>query len=151
MIASGLRANAHLKLGELDAAAKALEHRRALSVDRYAATAIDEHLRGLGLVEARLADVARDRHDVAGANHWLGFALDRADTWQKRTGVPVHSDQLDLLRFAAELRLDRQFQLSFDLPHRLDAAVAKLASERDPAFRVQQRWLEIYAALLAPR
>jgi hypothetical protein len=151
MIAAGLRANAHLKLGELDAAAAALEHRRQLAVDRFAAASIDEHLRGLGLVEARLADLSRDRHDVAAANRWLGFALDRADSWQKRTGVPVHSDQLDLLRFAAELRLDRQLQLTLDLPHRLDAAVATLATERDPAYRVQQRWLEIYAALLAPR
>jgi cellulose synthase operon protein C len=149
MIAAGLRANAHYKLGELDDAAAALERRRALALERYAATRIDEHLRGLGLVEARLADVARDRHDVAGANRWLGLALDRADTWQRRTGVPLHADQLDLLRFAAQLRLDRQLTLALDLPRRLDAAVGKLAAEHDPAFRVEQRWLEIDAALLA--
>ena len=149
MIAAGLRANADLALGELDAASAALERRRALAIDRFAKSGIDEHLRGLGLVEARLADVARDRRDVAGANRWLGFALDRADTWQHRTGVPVNGDQLDLLRFAAELRLDRQLTLTLDLPRRLDGTVAKLASEHDPALRVQQRWLEIYAALVA--
>ncbi|HWE26830.1 MAG TPA: hypothetical protein VHB97_02460, partial [Polyangia bacterium] len=147
---AGLRANAHLALGELAAAAAALERRRALAVDRLAATGIDEHLRGLGLVEARLADVARDRRDDAAANRWLGLALDRADTWQRRTGVPLHGDQLDLLRFAAELRLDGQLDLAIDLPRRLDAAVDKLAVEHDPAFRAQQRWLEIYGALLAP-
>ena len=150
MIAAGLRANAHLALGELDAASAALERRRALAVDRLAKSGIDEHLRGLGLVEARLADLARDRHDDAGANRWLGLALDHADALQKRTGVPLHADSLDLLRFAAELRLDRKLTLTLDLPRRLDAAVAKLAAERDPTFRVQQRWLEIYAALLAP-
>ncbi|HEX8953547.1 MAG TPA: hypothetical protein VF945_16940, partial [Polyangia bacterium] len=151
MIAAGLRANAHLTLGELDRAQAALERRRTLAVERLAATGIDEHLRGLGLVEARLADVARDRRDFAAANRWLGLALAHADAYQKKTGVPLHADQLDLLRFAAELRLDGNLQLGIDLPRRLDDAVARLAAEHDPAFRDQQRWLEIHAALLAPR
>ncbi|MGZ3408648.1 MAG: hypothetical protein ACXVAN_19490, partial [Polyangia bacterium] len=67
LIASGLRANAHLRLGELDAAEAALEHRRALAAERLAATGLDEHLRALALTEARLADVARDRRDPAAA------------------------------------------------------------------------------------
>ncbi|MCA1664767.1 MAG: hypothetical protein LC659_10935 [Myxococcales bacterium] len=71
MIAAGLRANAHLALGDLDAAAAALERRRAVAIDRFVASRIDEHLRGLALVEACLADLARDRHDVAGANRCL--------------------------------------------------------------------------------
>ncbi len=150
LMASGLRANAHLRLGELDRAQTALERRRGLAADRLAATKLDEHLRGLGLVEARLADVAHDRKDAAAANRWLGLALADADAWQKHTGVPLHSDALDLLRFAAELRLDGQLTLTLDLPARLDAAVAKLAVEHDPVFRTQQRWLEVDAALLAP-
>ena len=150
LMAAGLRANAHLRLGELDRAQAALERRRALAADRYAATKLDEHLRGLALVEARLADVAHDRQDAAAANHWLGLALDDADAWQRHTGVPLHTDSLDLLRFAAALRLDRQLTLTIDLPARLEATVAKLAAEHDPAFRTQQRWLEVDAALLAP-
>ncbi|HEY2749376.1 MAG TPA: hypothetical protein VGL86_32380 [Polyangia bacterium] len=150
LMATGLRANAHLRLGELDRAQAALERRRALAAGRLGATKLDEHLRGLGLVEARLADVAHDRKDVAAANRWLGLALADADRWQQHTGVPLHADALDLLRFAAELRLDGQLTLALDLPARLDAAVAKLAAEHDPKFRVAQRWLEVDAALLAP-
>ena len=143
-----------MRLGELDAAAVALERRRTLALQRLGATALDEHLRALGLVEARLADIARDRRDAAGASRWLGLAIDHADAYQRRTGVPLHVDRLDLLRLGAELRLDRQLDLKLDakldLPHRLATAVDNLATARDPAFRVQQRWIEIYAAALAP-
>ena len=75
LIATGLRANAHLRLGELDAAQAALERRRTLVAERLAATGLDEHLRALGLVEARLASVARERHDAAGATRWLRLAF----------------------------------------------------------------------------
>ena len=150
LMASGLRANAELRLGKLDAAVVTLERRRALAAERYAATAVDEHLRGLALVEARLADVARERHDLAAANHWLGLAYADARAWRKKTGVPLHNDNLDLLRLAADMRLDGQLQIFADLPRRLDHAVGRLAREHDPAFRIQQRWLEVDAALLAP-
>ena len=66
LIAAGLRANAAPAARRARRRAGALERRRALAVERLAATGLDEHLRGLALVEARLADVARDRHDVAG-------------------------------------------------------------------------------------
>lgn len=151
LIASGLRANAHLRLGELAAASSALQRRRTLAAERFAVTGLDEHLRALTLVEARLADVARDRGDVAGSGHWLGLALDHADAYVKKTGVPLHADQLDVLRLAAELRLDRGLELQIDLPRRLADAYDKLLAERDPAFRNQQRWLEIYLAVLAHR
>jgi hypothetical protein len=147
MIAAGLRANAHLRLGELDAAQAALERRRALAAERLAATGLDEHLRGLALVEARLVDVARDRHDPAAATRWLGAALDHIEEYQRKTGVPLLTDRFVLLRFGAELRLDQQLQQPLDLPRRLAATVDKLNAERDPAFRDDLRWLEIYRSL----
>jgi hypothetical protein len=150
LIAAGLRANAHLRLGELDAAAAALERRRALAAERLAQTGLDEHVRALALVEARLADLARDRHDAAGATRWVGLALDHVDDYQRKTGVPQLTDRFVLLRIGAELRLDRQLVRELDLPRRLAATVDKLNAERDPAFRDDLRWLEIYAAMLAP-
>ena len=151
LIAAGLRANADLRLGELDAAAQALERRRALAVERLEATGLDEHLRSLGLVEARLVDVERDRHDWVAANRWLGLALDHADAYQRRTGVQLRTDQLDLLRLASELRLDHRLTLKLDLPHRLAVTVDRLLAEHDPDLRTDLRWIEIYAAALAPR
>jgi hypothetical protein len=151
IIAAGLRANAHLRLGELGAASSALQRRRALAAERFAASGLDEHLRALTLVEARLADLERDRGNSAGAAHWLDLALDHADAYASKTGIPLHVDQLDLLRLAAELRLDKGLELKIDVPRRLSDAYDKLLAERDPSFRNQQRWLEIYLAVLAGR
>jgi len=151
LIAAGLRANAHLKLGELAAAQATLERRRALAVERLKSTGLDAHLRGLGLVEARLADVARDRHDVAAANRWLRLALDDTRAYRHKLGLPLLADQLDLIRFAAELRLDGQLQLPLKLGRALNRSVDKMAAAHDAAFRVDQRWFEVYGALLAPR
>ena len=115
LMANGLRANAHLRLGELANAQAALERRRGYAAERYAASGVAEHLRGLALVEARLADVAHERKDIAATNHWLDLALADARAWQKKSGTALHADNLDLLRFAADLRLDGQLQLAFDL------------------------------------
>jgi hypothetical protein len=153
LIASGLRANAHLALGELAAASQALAARRELAAARLKHSGLDDHLRALTLVEARLADVARDRGDNPEAVRWLKLALGHADEYVKKTGVPLHGDQLDLLRFAAELRLDSQLKqeglkLQLNLPRRLRDAHDRLVKERDPSYREQQRWLEIYNCLL---
>jgi hypothetical protein len=156
LIAAGLRANAHLRLGQLAAAERALAVRRTLAADRWKQSNLDEHLRALTLVEARLADVALDRRDGTEAVRWLKLALGHADDYVKKTGVPVHGDQLDLLRFAAELRLDpglRQqgLKLQLNLGRRLRDAHDKLVKERDPAYREQQRWFEIYTALFGTK
>jgi hypothetical protein len=156
LIASGLRANGHLKLGQLEQAGRALEQRRALLAARFDESKLDEHLRALTLVEARLADVAHDRGDGAAAVKWLKLALGHADDYVKKTGVPLHGDQLDLLRFAAELRLDpalraQGVKLQLKLGERLRTAHDKLVRERDPSFREQQRWFEIYTALFATK
>ncbi|HEX2571023.1 MAG TPA: hypothetical protein VH877_15795, partial [Polyangia bacterium] len=69
----------------------------------------------------------------------------------RRTGVQLHADQLDLLRFAAELSLSTGERLKLKLPHRLREAHDKMAKEQDPSFRGQQRWFEIYLTLFGTR
>ena len=148
LIASGLRANAHLALGELDPAARALEIRAQLAEARLAKSGLDEHLRALALVEARLGDVARDRKKPDEAARWLSAALDHADQYLQKTGVPLTADQLDVLRLGAELALATGQKLKQELPARVKQAFDKLVSERDPAFRAHERWFEVYLALL---
>ena len=65
--------------------------------------------------------------------------------------MPLHADQLDLLRFAAELYLSTGTKLQLKLPRRMRDAQDKLVASDDPALRVQQRWLEIYLALLGAK
>jgi len=55
------------------------------------------------------------------------------------------------LRFAAELYLSTGQRLQIKLPKRLREAQDKLVAADDPAFKSQQRWLEIYLALLGAK
>ena len=106
----------------------------------------------LGLVEARLADVARDRHDVAGANRWLGLALDRRRRLPAQDRRAAARRQLDLLRLAADLRLDGQLtQLAARICR--TASTSPSATWPPRATRLPRRTsagLEIDAAALAP-
>ena len=150
LITAGLRANAHRRLGELDAAQAALETRRALALERLAQSDIDDHLRAVALVEARLADNARDRHDAAGAARYLGQAPTHAYKLRKRTGAPVERAQLDVLWLAAELRAQTHVDLPFNLPRRLRHAYDRMVKQNDAAWRGYQRWFELYLTLLSP-
>jgi hypothetical protein len=147
LIAAGLRANASRALGRLDDAQRALEIRRALFVGRLADRDRDEDVQALTLVEARLADVAAERRDLDGAGAWLGHGLGHADALVARTHAPVDPGQLDVLLFAAQLRTLAHARIPFDLAARLAEANARLARQRDPAFRTYQRWFEIYETL----
>jgi Tol biopolymer transport system component len=147
LIAAGLRANAQLLLGNSDAAAVALATRQSLAQERFAKSDSDEHLRQLALVEARLASLAKKSHRRDEALRWLEAALGHADDYVRRTGVKLHADQLDLLRLAAELSLEGTNSPRVILPQRLRQALDQLVSERDPAFRAQQRWLETLSAM----
>jgi hypothetical protein len=150
LIAAGLRGKAHRRLGDLAGAERALEARQALVKQRLDRTGVDEHLRALALVEAQLADVARERGDAKRAADWIKKALAHSDEFVKRTGVPLDADQLDLLWLATELRLATGQKLGFNLKKRLREAHDKLIALKDPALRSHQRWLEIYLAILGP-
>lgn len=149
LIASGLRANAHQKLGQLDDAARALSIRRDLSMEQLARTARDEHLREVTLVEARLAENAAERNDLPGAARWIGKALEHSDSLLARTHSSIDPAQLTLLWLAGELGARAQVPIPFDLSTRLSQAHAKIGERRDAVWRSCQRWFEIHLALIA--
>ena len=148
LIAAGLRAKATRAVGDLAATQRALDARRVELQLRYERTKLDEQLRALALVESQLADVARERGDVPGAVEWTRRALEHADAFARRTNIPLDTNQLDLLWFAAELRVATDTPLKLRLGRRMREAYGIMARERDPAWRNQQRWFEIYLGLL---
>nr|WP_227027776.1 hypothetical protein [Corallococcus soli] len=147
IIASGLRANAETRLGRLDAAARALEQRRALFLEQFDDTDRDEDIRAATLAELRLAENAVDRQDPALAARWLGKALEHADALMERTHAPVDAGQLDVLWFAAQLHAEGKARLPFNVPQRLDKARRALLQQRDPIWRDYLSWFDIYLAL----
>ncbi|HYO69250.1 MAG TPA: hypothetical protein VEU33_24545, partial [Archangium sp.] len=149
LIATGLRANAETRLGNLDAAAHALEQRRALFLEQFAESDRDEDIRAVTLAEMRLAENSVDRRDTARAARWLGKALEHADTLVKRTHAPVDAGQLDVLWFAAQLHSEGNTRVPFDVTRRLGQAQRTLIDQRDPSWRAYLAWFEIYLALSA--
>ncbi|MCP3166409.1 hypothetical protein [Myxococcus qinghaiensis] len=149
IIASGLRANAESRLGNLDAAARALELRRELFLEQFAQLDRDEDVRAVTLAEMRLAENAVDRQDPALAARWLGKALEHADTLVARTHAPVDAGQLDVLWFAAQLHSNGSTRMPFDVPERLGKARRSLIDQRDASWRAYLAWFEIYTALNA--
>jgi tetratricopeptide (TPR) repeat protein len=149
LIASGLRANAAQKLGELAAAGRALSARRDLFLDQFERSDRDEDLRAVALVEARLADNAGERKDLPAAGRWIGQALDHADLLVARTKATLDPDQLAVLLLAGELGTRAHTPIPFDLSKRLRQACAKIGERHDAAWRGYERWFEIYLTLIA--
>ncbi|MBZ4371510.1 hypothetical protein [Corallococcus sp. AS-1-6] len=147
IIAAGLRANAETRLGRMDAAARALEQRRALFLEQFDELERDEDLRAVTLAELRLAENAVDRRDPARAARWLGKALEHADSMMARTHAPVDAGQLDVLWFAAQLQSEDGTRMPFDVPQRMEQARRTLLEQRDPAWRAYLAWFNIYRAL----
>ncbi|MHA7629222.1 hypothetical protein [Corallococcus sp. M7] len=147
IIAAGLRANAETRLGRMDAAARALEQRRALFLEQFDELDRDEDIRAVTLAELRLAENAVDRRDPAQAAQWLGKALEHADSLMARTHAPVDAGQLDVLWFAAQLQSEDKTRMPFDVPQRMEQARRKLIEQRDPAWRAYLAWFNIYLAL----
>ncbi|WP_223644106.1 hypothetical protein [Corallococcus sp. EGB] len=147
LIASGLRANAETRLGHMDAAARALEQRRALFLEQFDELDRDEDIRAVTLAELRLAENAVDRRSPAQAAQWLGKALEHADSLMARTHAPVDAGQLDVLWFAAQLQSEDTTRMPFDVPQRMSQARRALIEQRDPAWRSYLAWFNIYLAL----
>lgn len=147
IIASGLRANAETRLGRMDAAARALEQRRALFLEQFDELDRDEDIRAVTLAELRLAENAVDRREPAQAAKWLGKALEHADSLMARTHAPVDAGQLDVLWFAAQLQSEDKTRMPFDVPQRMRQARRTLIEQRDPAWRSYLAWFNIYLAL----
>ncbi|MFO6418983.1 hypothetical protein ACLBKS_02130 [Hylemonella sp. W303a] len=160
IVAAGLRAQAHARMGQRDEAALALEERRDLFVAQFRETDRDEDLRALMLTELQLAENAVDRGDAPKVASWLGQALRRADALARRAGVAPDVGQLNTLWFAAQWRAGQAGQatpapgnsrsaLPFDLPARLAQAHRWLVerSDGDKAWRTWQSWFEVYLVL----
>jgi hypothetical protein len=152
LFAAGLRGQAHRSLGELDAAAQALETRRTLAKQRLLAADLDEHVRALALAEGQLAEVAAERRVPGEAEHWMQEALGHADAFLRRTKTPVNAEKLSLLWLASELQLSTGAALhGVNLGDRLRADQAELAKDPTTSTRSYARLLEVYLALTAAR
>ncbi|MET0287501.1 MAG: hypothetical protein ABW352_23645, partial [Polyangiales bacterium] len=147
-IVSGLRANANLTLGRLDAVASALERRRELYRKRYQSSQREEDARSLSLVEARLAANAAARGDKSAASRWIVNALASADALATRLAVPADTDQMRVLWFAAELQTLHDVPLPLDLAARLREGQERMIAQKNSAYRNYERWFEIYQTLL---
>lgn len=147
LIAAGLRANAETRLGNLDAAARALEQRRALFLEQFSGSDRDEDLGAVTLAELRLAENAVDRREPAQAARWLGQAMAHADTLRERTHTPVYAGQLNALWFAAQLQSEGNTPMPFDVPERLGQAHRTLLDQRASSWRSYLAWFEVYLAL----
>ncbi|MEI9937748.1 MAG: hypothetical protein WDO69_11065 [Pseudomonadota bacterium] len=146
-LTAGLRAKANAALGQLDASAVALVRRRALFEVRFTTSQRDEDLRALTLVETQLAENARARRDIPAAARWIGLALGHADALVAASQPAPDVDQLRVLWCAAALAALDHAQLSFDWHRRLSEAQQKLVAQRGRAFRLYERWFEIFLAL----
>ena len=149
-ITTGLRANAHGALGELDAQGRALAENRAHYAERFARTNHDDLLRALGLVETRLATNAAERHDAKAASDWTGAALTHADALAARTSPSIQRAQLDVIWLASQLVALAHVQPTFDVRQRLGTARAAIAASNNRRLDRVARWLEVYDVLVTP-
>jgi hypothetical protein len=150
LIAAGLRANADRELGRLDAEARAVEARQAILAERLGETHRPQMARQEMLSDARLASIAGQRRDAAGAAAWLARALARADDLRGQANGVSDREELDVLRLAAQLTLALHRPLVPDLSKRIAAAADELATRREPSLRSYTSWFEIYGVLVAP-
>ena len=146
-IAAGLRANAELALGRIDAATAALGVSRELRSEQLANTNRDEDEAELALADTRLADAFTQRGNLTEASQALATALAHSDAFVARTRVDVDVDQLRVLWFAAELDLRGHAPSGVDVTKRLGDAYSKIVASRDPVFRPYERWFEVYLAM----
>jgi len=150
LIAAGLRAQASQRLGQLDAASRALATRRAILEEKGAPTDSSDYVRSLMLVEAQLASNAFERHDAAATSAAIGKALAHTDNLHDREKGAVDTDQLDVMWLAAELHAFARTPMKADVPKHLDRAYTEMIKQGTPSFRNYEHWFEIYLTLTGP-
>jgi len=149
-IVTGLRANAHGALHDLDAQGRALAENRARFAERYARSNQVELLRALGLVETRLAGNAAERGDATRARDWAATALTHADALRPSPSDPIQRAQVDALWLAAELSVFLHAPPAFDITTRLANTCAEIATGQNRRLARTARWLEVYEVLIRP-
>lgn len=147
LITAGLRARALQKLGQLDAAARALNDRKALLATEKEKSDHGEYVRLLMLAEAQLADNAVQRKDAKTAEGEIGKALLHSDELHARAQGAIDTDQLDVILFAARTSVDKGEPIAPDLAKRLETAHDELSKVPDAKLRTYRQWLEIYLAM----
>jgi hypothetical protein len=147
----GLRGQAQLALGQLDAAQKTLSERLQLLDARAQKRSYDDDLLALSTAEAQLADLLQRRGDKPGAAKLASQSVAHADQLAKKSGTPLSDAQLSALRFAAELHCIAGVpadSFSFDVRARLREAYDRLAASSDSARRHQRVLFGVYLTLL---
>ncbi|HEX8789399.1 MAG TPA: hypothetical protein VF765_00505 [Polyangiaceae bacterium] len=150
LIAEGLRASAYRELGRPDDEARAIEERRAILAERFAATKRTEYELATMLAETQLALNAADRRDAAAAASWLQQALAHADDLLARAHGQVDGPELDVLWAAAQIGVSMGTNLVPDLAPRLKAALAAIASRPQTDLGSYSRRFEVFLTLTAP-
>ncbi len=150
LIVNGLRAKASRELGRLDAEAQGIAARRAILEARFDETKRPEIERQEMLAEAQLAWNAGERQDRASAATWVARALAHADDLRARDNGVSDREELDVLRLAAQLSVSMHVAMVPNLPKRMAAAAAEIATRREPSLGRYARWFEIYGPLLSP-
>jgi hypothetical protein len=149
IIAAGLRAQTAQKLGQPDAALRALGTRRDLLEEAQAKAERGEYAQMLALVEAQIAESALERRDDGRARAAIEKALAHTDNMRDRAKGKVDTDQLDVLWLAVQM--NSHAPKTIDLPKRLEKATDAILAQGSPrAFRSYQRWFEIYLTLTGP-
>jgi len=148
LIASGLRANAQVQMGQAAQAERSLEERQTLYAKQLRETGREEDAHALSLVEARLASAASARGAGAESAKWLAGSLESADGALVRSGAAVSAEQLAVLWLASEVESTTHAKLAFDLPKRLREALRAIRARHDKPLRGYERWLETYLAIL---
>lgn len=147
LIAEGLRARAYRELGRSDDEARAIDERRAVLAERFAATKRTEYELATMLAETQLALNAADRRDAAAASSWLRQALAHADDLRARAHGEVDEPQLDVLWAAAQVSVSMGSRVVPDLAPRLKAALGAIASRSDPHLGSYARRFEVFMPL----
>ena len=146
-LTEGLRANASAALGQLDVNAAALLAQHTLIEARFTSSNRDEDLRALTLLETRLSENARLRHDWRLVAHWIALALQHADSRAARIRAEIDVDQLRVLWFAASFATLDHGTLPFDWRQRVSDAQRAIVKQRGHALRSYERWFEIFLAM----
>ncbi len=105
VLLAGLRAEAHHRLGELDAASREQARRRDLLAARYKDFQADEDLLALGESEAHLGQYAVERHLPDEALLRYEAALHAAQSFSDKSGTAIHALRMAVLSDLVTLRL----------------------------------------------